>query len=236
MNSTLMRWLLLQPRQQLEDLALDRHVERGRRLVGDQQLGLAGQRHRDHHALLLAARHLVRIAASRRFGSGMPTSTSSASARVAAPGAAAGPGASSAARRAAWPTVNTGFSELIGSWNTQAISLPRSACSSGSAGLQQVRPCHRMRPSRIGVVGQQVQHRHRGDALARARFADQRDGGVLGDVEADALDGLGDCTRARPCGSATFRSCMRQQHASFQHRAAWDRARRAARRPSARTR
>ncbi len=61
MNSMLIRCLLLQPAEQLEDLALDRHVERGGRLVGDQQLGLAGERHRDHHALLLAARQLVRM-------------------------------------------------------------------------------------------------------------------------------------------------------------------------------
>jgi hypothetical protein len=36
---------------EVEDLRLDRHVERGRRLVGDQQLRAAGERHRDHHAL-----------------------------------------------------------------------------------------------------------------------------------------------------------------------------------------
>ncbi len=46
---------------QLEDLRLHGHVERGRRLVGDQQLGLVGQRHRDHHALAHAARELVRV-------------------------------------------------------------------------------------------------------------------------------------------------------------------------------
>jgi hypothetical protein len=46
---------------QLEDLALDRDVQRSGRLVGDQQLRLAGERHRDHHALLLAARELVRV-------------------------------------------------------------------------------------------------------------------------------------------------------------------------------
>ena len=51
----------LQPDQQVEDLLLDRHVERGGRLVGDQQLGVAGDRHGDHDALALAARHLVRI-------------------------------------------------------------------------------------------------------------------------------------------------------------------------------
>ena len=51
---------LLQRGDELEDLLLDRDVERGRRLVGDQQLGLAGDRHRDHHPLLLAARQLRR--------------------------------------------------------------------------------------------------------------------------------------------------------------------------------
>jgi hypothetical protein len=57
--------LLLQPLQQLEDLRLDRHVERGRRLVGDQQVGLGGKRERDHHALLLPARHLERDSCRR---------------------------------------------------------------------------------------------------------------------------------------------------------------------------
>jgi hypothetical protein len=52
---------LLEPGEQLEDLPLDRDVERGRRLVGNEELRLAGERHRDHHALLLAARELVRI-------------------------------------------------------------------------------------------------------------------------------------------------------------------------------
>ena len=45
---------------QVEDLGLDRDVERGRRLVGDEQLRLAGEGHRDHHPLGHAARHLVR--------------------------------------------------------------------------------------------------------------------------------------------------------------------------------
>ena len=49
--------------EQLEDLRLHGDVERGRRLVGDQQVRLVGQRHGDHHALALAAGKLVRIAA-----------------------------------------------------------------------------------------------------------------------------------------------------------------------------
>ena len=52
---------LAQLHQQLEDLRLDRHVERGRRLVGDDQLRVACERHRDHHALPHAARELMRV-------------------------------------------------------------------------------------------------------------------------------------------------------------------------------
>ncbi len=47
--------------EQVEDAGLDRHVERGRRLVGDQHLRLAGERDRDHDALTHAAGELVRI-------------------------------------------------------------------------------------------------------------------------------------------------------------------------------
>jgi hypothetical protein len=54
------------PRQlleQLEDLQPDGDVERGGRLVRDQQFRLAGERHRDHGALALPARELVGVAA-----------------------------------------------------------------------------------------------------------------------------------------------------------------------------
>ncbi len=51
----------LQRAHQLQDLSLDRNVERGRRLVGDQQLRRACQRHRDHRPLPETARELVRI-------------------------------------------------------------------------------------------------------------------------------------------------------------------------------
>ncbi len=60
----------LQFADELEDLRLDGHVERGGRLVGDQQRWLARQCHRDHHALAHAARELVREAVEHvlRFG------------------------------------------------------------------------------------------------------------------------------------------------------------------------
>ncbi len=52
---------LLEVVEQRQDLGLDRHVERRRRLVGQQDLRLARERDRDHHALAQAARELVRI-------------------------------------------------------------------------------------------------------------------------------------------------------------------------------
>ena len=66
---------------QIEDLGLDRDVERRRRLVGDQQLRLVGERHRDHHALAHAAGELVRIPLTRLRGSGIPTRSSNSTAR-----------------------------------------------------------------------------------------------------------------------------------------------------------
>ena len=46
---------------QFEDLRLDGDVERGGRLVGDDELRIAGEPDRDHHALAHAAGELVRI-------------------------------------------------------------------------------------------------------------------------------------------------------------------------------
>ena len=56
----------LQVADQVEDLRLDRHVERRRRLVRDQQLRVAGQRHRDHRPLPHAAGELVRVVVDPR--------------------------------------------------------------------------------------------------------------------------------------------------------------------------
>ena len=53
--------LLDQLREQVEDLGLHHHVEGGGRLVGDDELRAAGERHRDHHALPLPAGQLVGV-------------------------------------------------------------------------------------------------------------------------------------------------------------------------------
>ena len=46
--------------EDVQNLRLDRHVERGRRLVGDDHVGLIGHSHRNHDALAHTARKLVR--------------------------------------------------------------------------------------------------------------------------------------------------------------------------------
>ena len=58
----------LELEQQVEDLRLDGDVERGGRLIGDEQVGLVGERHGDHHPLPLAARELVRIGVEPALG------------------------------------------------------------------------------------------------------------------------------------------------------------------------
>ncbi len=53
--------LRLQVAQQVEHLGLHRDVEGGGRLVGDEQVGVAGDRAGDQHALGHAAGDLVRV-------------------------------------------------------------------------------------------------------------------------------------------------------------------------------
>ena len=54
----------------LHDLSLDRHVERRRRLVGDEHRRRVGNRHGDHPALPHASRELVRVLAVALLGIG----------------------------------------------------------------------------------------------------------------------------------------------------------------------
>ena len=54
---------LPEPLQELDDLSLERHVERRGRLVGDEQRGLEHERGRDHDPLPHAAGELVRVVA-----------------------------------------------------------------------------------------------------------------------------------------------------------------------------
>ena len=61
---------VLQAVEQIQYLAAQRHIQRGGRLVGQQELGLTSQGHGNHGALSLHTGELVRVAvdASLRFG------------------------------------------------------------------------------------------------------------------------------------------------------------------------
>ena len=60
----------LQLHQQLQHLGLHGHVQRSGGLIGNQQLGRAGQRDGDHHPLAHAAGELVRVGTQPRLGIG----------------------------------------------------------------------------------------------------------------------------------------------------------------------
>jgi hypothetical protein len=74
--------------EQVQHLRLHGDVERRRRLVGDQELRIAGDRHRDHHPLRHAAGQLVRKRGEsrRRVGNlDLPQAARGPRARRAAP-------------------------------------------------------------------------------------------------------------------------------------------------------
>ena len=64
--------LLLHRSEERQDLRLDRHIERGRRLIGDKEPRSAYQSHRNHHPLPEPARELMRILLVSGFGRADP--------------------------------------------------------------------------------------------------------------------------------------------------------------------
>ena len=99
--------LLAEPLDQLDDAGLDRHVERGRRLVEQKQRRLRQQRHGNDDALLLAAGKLVRIGAHHALRIGQAHRPHQFRARACRPPPSrpcrAGSALPSAACRPSWP-------------------------------------------------------------------------------------------------------------------------------------
>ena len=178
--------------EQLEDLGLHRDVERGGRLVGDQQLGVRGERDRDHDALAEAAAQLVRIRgiAEPRIGnSHLAEQRDRAVLRLARRRLAVG---ADRLRRPGRPTVKTGLRLVMGSWKTMPIRPPRTARISDSGSASRSVPSSEMRaPSSIRPGG--------GTRRSRARLVrllPQPDSPTSARVspramrEADAVDGV----------------------------------------------
>ena len=188
----------LELEQQVEDLRLDGHVERRGRLVGDEQVGLVGERHGDHHPLPLAAGELMRIGVEAALGvvdADLVEQVEHARSRAAL------------SDRPRWifstspiccSMVCSGLSEVIGSWKIMEIWLPRTWRSAVERQRQQVLALEaddagRMRRRGVGEEPQDRERRHR---LARARLADERHGLGLADVEGDMLHGMDDVASA----------------------------------------
>ena len=117
--------LALQLLEQVEDLRLDRDVERGRRLVGDQEVGLGGQRHRDHHALLLPAGQAERVVVDAPLGLGDADPAAATRSPSRAPPRRAARCAPRSPRRSARRRVITGFRLVAGSWKIMPMRPPR---------------------------------------------------------------------------------------------------------------
>ena len=179
-----------QVHQQLQDLGLDRHVERRRRLVGDEDPRVAGQRHRDHRPLAHAAGELVRIAAvgSRRIGQAdLRAAISTAAARAAR-------GAEPSWKRmpsATWSPIRiTGSRWLVGSWKIMPMAPPRTSRICGSVACIRSRPSSSTAPAVMCSAGdgQQAHQRPAEQALARAALADEAEDLAAAEVEGHAVD------------------------------------------------
>src|SRR5262245_12603463 len=174
---------------QLEDLRLDRHVERRGRLIRDQELGRAGERHGNHDALTLADGELVRIIpdAFLRIGDlDQPQHLDRTIARLAA----------------ACPLMEThGFRNLVADGHDRVQRGHRLlkdhrdlvAADAADLMLREARQIPRLKlnfatDDAAGALGQKLHDRERGHALAAAGLADQTDRLAVVDVEAYAVN------------------------------------------------
>jgi hypothetical protein len=181
----------LQFRDQAQDLRLRGDIQRRGRLVGDQQRRIEHQRHRDHDALALAARELVRVGGHHALRIG---------------------------QRDLADDVENPFSSVR---RIQAGMKPQHFVDLVAAGHDRVQRGHRLledhrhaRGAQLAqpgfgrvsdvfiqqgnspahdrqVAGQQAHHALRDHRLARARFSDQADDLAPAYRERNARDGMG---------------------------------------------
>ena len=123
---------------------------------------------------------------TRTSGRGIPTESSSSTARSIASFSLRSRRCARIASVICLPTRCTGFSAVSGSWKIIAILAPRICCS--SFGLRPISssPRNFAEPVIVGRPRQQPQRREHRDRLARARLADDAEHLARGDVEIDA--------------------------------------------------
>ena len=183
----------LELEQEVEDLRLDRDVERGRRLVGDEEIGFVGERHGDHDALPLPARELMRIGLEPSLGvvdADFLEQIEHARARLLVRHPAVNLQHLAHLLFDRVQRIERGHRLLEDHRDLVAPDVAERARIEG----QEVHAVEAdtARRMRRGGVGQEPQDRQRRHRLARARFADERHGLGLADIEGHLADGVGD--------------------------------------------
>ncbi len=176
---------------QFQDLRLRRDVERGRRLVGDQERRIEDQRGRDHHALALPAGDLMRIGGVHPLRLGQAHRLQHRQ-HAAAPlgGAEIGVDAQN-------------LLDLVADRQHRVQRRHRLLEDHRHpVAAQRPQPLRRRRQNILALQadrardglqrpGEQAHHREGGDGFARARFPDDADDLARADAERDVIDSEG---------------------------------------------
>ena len=166
--------IALQVADQSQDLLLRGDVERGGRLVRDQELRLQHQRHRDHDALALAAGQAMRVGGEDALDLRQPHLLHHVEDAL-APRARVeiGVGAQHLVDLAAdrHHRIERGHRLLEDHRHPRGAQLPQAAVARGQQFLAD--QLHAAAGRHQRVLLQQAHHGQRGDRFARAAFADQ---------------------------------------------------------------
>ena len=181
--------LLVDLAEQQQDLALDGHVESGRRLVGDDELRLPHQARRDHGALAHAPGEFVRVLADANLGA--------CDLHIAQPGRR-----KLHRERPAHSAVHLGhLSELTANPQCGIQRIRRILEYQGHGGAEQAAQLGSRRPAQVTAqvvqsspgglprIGQQLGEGKDGHALAASRFPDDADPLARADIEGEVTDG-----------------------------------------------
>ncbi len=209
MNSSAERRARPRRDDQVEHPRLHGDVERGRRLVADQQRGVVGQRDGEHDALALAAGELVGVG-PRRVGRGRAGRPGRAArpprARRPAPSRPVAVDASDLGDLGADPhhRVQRGH-RLLEHHGHVAVPRTRPSAAREAPTRSWSTPARRTEPVACAVLGQQPDERQRGQRLARAGLTDQAHPLAGADAEARrrrrarAADGDAQVTHGEHC-------------------------------------
>ena len=181
--------IALQVADQRQDLLLRGDVERGGRLVRDQELGFEHQRHRDHDALALSAGQPVRIGGEDAFDLGQPYLFHHRQNLLAPrPGVEIGVDAQDFVDLAADrdDRIERRHRFLKDHRHGGRAQLPQAAVARGQQFLADQLDAAAGRHQRAFL--QQPHHGQRGDRLARSAFADHAQRLAFVHLQGDAVD------------------------------------------------